>query len=217
MKRWFKILTGVVSVLFLGAAVLLVMMMRSMAPTKGEHIPAYIRPSKALVIVDIQEDFTGPGARKPYRDGNRILEVSNRLLAQAEAQGLPVVYIQNVMENSVIRMLAGNINVPGKPGTAMDRRLKQIPGAPTFTKNRSDAFSNPELDAFLRQKQVDEVVLVGLDAAYCINATALGAVNRGYRVTLIPEGIATESGKPMAFFIERWRQAGAIVQATPDL
>jgi len=217
MMRWAKILGAALCAVLLVAAALVVVMLRSMAPTRGEHIPAYAHPRTALLVVDIQEDYTGPQAKKPYRDGNRIVAASNRLLAQAETQTLPVVFIENVIGNPVIRRLAGNVNAPGAPGTATDRRLRHPLGARTFAKDRSDAFSNPELDAFLRQNQVDEVVLVGLDAAYCINATTRGALNRGYRVKLITEGIATESGKSVASLAEGWRQAGATVQAAPEL
>lgn len=212
-----KILLGVLGALLLTGAALALMMRSFLTPTRGMPIPAYTHPSRALLIVDIQEDYTGSEARKPYRDGARILGASNRLLAQAEAQGMPVAYVENVVENPVIRMLVGNVNAPGQPGTAMDRRLKRLAGAPTFTKNRPDAFSNPGLDAFLRERQVGEVIIVGLDAAYCLNATIHGALNRGYRVTVVPEGIATESRKPVASYLEQWRRAGVNVQVTLDL
>jgi len=212
-----KILLAVLGVLVLAGAALALLLRSFLVPTRGEPIPAYAHPSRVLLVVDIQEDYTGPEARKPYRDGARILGASNRLLAQAEAQGMPVAYVENVVDNPLIRRLVGNVNAPGQPGTAMDRRLKRLAGAPTFTKNRPDAFSNLALDAFLRERQVSEVVIVGLDAAYCINATIHGALNRGYGVTVIPEGIATESGKPVASYLERWRRVGVNVQVTPDL
>ncbi len=217
MHGWVKLLALALGGLVLAGLALVFLMRSYLTPTRGARIPAYAHPSRALLVVDIQEDYTGPEARKPYRDGARILEASNRLLAQAEARKMPVAYVQNVVDNPLIRRLIGNVNAPGQPGTAMDRRLKRLAGAPTFPKKRPDAFSNPDLDAFLRQNQVDEVVIVGLDAAYCINATIQGALNRGYRVTVVPEGIATESRKPVASYLEHWRRAGANVQAAPSL
>ncbi len=181
-------------------------------PTSGPRIDTYAAPRTALIVIDIQEDFTGPQAKKRYRDGDRIIAASNNLLNQARKKGMPVVYIENVIDNPLIRLLAGGVNAPNAPGTATDRRLLQIPGAGTFTKNRADAFSNPALDAFLRRNQVNTVLLTGLDAAYCVNATAKGALNRGYRVTLFPEGIATESGKNIDRLIKEWREAGAEVK-----
>jgi len=76
----------------------------------------------------------------------------------------------------------------------MDRRLTQVSWARTFTKKQSDAFLSPAFDSFLREQQ-GRLLLVGLDGAYCVDATARGALNRGYRVTLFPAAISTESGK----------------------
>lgn len=189
----------------------------SMRPTTGPRIAKYPAPRAALLIIDIQEDYTGPQARKPYRDGDRIVRVSNALLAQARPKGAVVVYVKNVIDNPVMSLFMGGINAPGAPGTEMDRRLVNVPGAMSFTKRRSDAFSNPELDAFLRENYVDHVILTGLDGAYCVNATAHGALNRGYRVTLFQDGIATESGKDMEKLAKGWREAGAQVKAGTEM
>jgi nicotinamidase-related amidase len=211
MKRWIKILLWALGAVFVLMAVLFAVILKSMGPTSGPRIEAYADPRTALLIVDLQEDYTGPQPKKRYKDGDRIVAVSNALLEQAQAKGTPVVYIKNVIDNPVLAAFAGGINAPGSPGTEMDRRLRKVPGARTFTKNRPDAFSNPELDAFLRENHVDHVLLTGLDAAYCVNATARGGLNRGYKVTIILEGIATESGKNIEHLAQGWREAGARV------
>ena len=43
------------------------------------------------------------------------------------------------------------------------------------------------LDDWLRENDVDEVVVVGLAADYCVRATALDAVAAGYTTAVIPE------------------------------
>ena len=184
-----------------------------MRPTKGPRIGKYAAPRAALLIIDIQEDYTGPQAKKRFRDGDRIVRVSNALLAQAQAKGTVVIYIKNVIDNPIVSVFTGGLNAPDSPGTEMDSRLIRVPGAMTFTKSRSDAFSNLELDAHLRENRVDQLLLTGLDGAYCVNATARGALNRGYRVTLFQEGIATESSKSIEKLAQSWREAGAQVKA----
>lgn len=184
-----------------------------MQPTTGTRIETYPAPRTALLIIDIQEDYTGPHARKPYRDGDRIIEISNALLAEAQAKGVLVVYVQNVIDNPVMSLLRGGLNAVNEPGTEMDRRILKVPGAMTFSKNRSDAFSTPELDAYLRDNQVNHLLLTGLDGAYCVNATTRGALNRGYKVTLFQDGIATESGTTIEKLAQGWRKAGAQVKS----
>lgn len=211
MTRLTKNLLAALGGLVLGGAAFGGWMFHLMKPTTGPRIGGYPASRTALLVIDIQEDYTGPEAKKRFRDGDRILAVANTLLAQSESRDLVPVFIQNVVGNGFLRACMGGVNAPGAPGTAMDRRLTRVTGAVTFPKGRSDAFSNPDLDAFLRREQVDHLVLVGLDGAYCVNATARGALNRGYRVTLVTQGIATESGTSMDELARKWRQAGAEV------
>lgn len=216
MRRLKKILLWIIGVVLLVFITLGVLIFVSMQPTTGPRIASYKTPRTAVLIIDIQEDYTGPQAKKRYRDGDRIVAASNALLAQAQSKGAVVVYIENVFDGP-ITILTGGINAAGSPGVEMDRRLTRIPGARTFTKNRSDAFSSQELDAFLRESQVDHVILMGLDGAYCVNATARGALNRGYKVTLFPQGIATESSKSLDELARGWREAGAEVKPGTEM
>jgi len=64
-----------------------------------------------------------------------------------------------------------------------------------FTKRISDSFSNPQLDAFLIRNRVDELYLVGLDASYCVHKTALGALNRGYKVTVVDDAVLSRKAQ----------------------
>ena len=182
-------------------------------PTRGERIASYPSARTALVVIDIQEDYTGPQARKRFRDGDKIVAASNSLIAQARARGDLVVFIRNEIDNPVISTLFGGINAPGAPGTEMDRRLAQTPADRTFVKHQPDAFSSAQFDAFLREQQVDRLMIAGLDAAYCVNATTRGALNRGYTVTLYRAAIATESGKSIDDLARGWREAGAQVRS----
>jgi nicotinamidase-related amidase len=213
MTRWKKILFWVLGAVLVLVCALVAVFLKSMRPTTGPRIVAYTDPRTALIIVDIQKDYTGPQPKKRYKDGERIVAVSNALLEQAQAHGAIVVYIKNVIDNPVLSALTGGLNAPGSPGAEMDRRLRKVPGSRTFTKNRPDAFSNPELDTYLRENHVDHVLLTGLDAAYCVNATTRGGLNRGYKVTIFLEGIATESGKSIDHLAQGWREAGAQVKA----
>jgi nicotinamidase-related amidase len=213
MKRWKKIMLWLTVAPIVLLATVFALLYLNIRPTTGPEIEVYSTPRTALIVIDIQEDYTGPQAKKRYRDGDRIVAAANILLEQARQKGMPVVYIENVIDNPVIAFFAGGVNAPNAPGTEMDRRLLKIPGTRTFIKSRSDAFSNPDLDTFLRKNQVNRLLVTGLDAAYCVNATTKGALNRGYKVTLFPEAIATESGTSMDKLAKRWREAGAEVKS----
>lgn len=217
MQRMKRIMLWIGGPVILALVALLALVFLRMQPTMGPRIENYSSARTALLIIDIQEDYTGPHAKKPYRDADRLVEIANALLAQAREKGALVVYVQNVVDNPLMAFFMGGINAPGTLGTEMDRRLLQIPGGRTFAKNRSDAFSTPELDAYLRKNQVNRLLLIGLDGAYCVNATTRGALNRGYQVTLFLDGIATESGKPIEKLAQEWQKAGAQIKSGSEM
>jgi nicotinamidase-related amidase len=84
-----------------------------------------------------------------------------------------------------------------------------------FAKNRTDAFSNRQLEQFLIDRQVEEIFLVGLDAAFCVYYTALGALNRGYRVTVVTDAVLT--GRDMTRVLRRYREKGITVMNSRDV
>jgi nicotinamidase-related amidase len=87
----------------------------------------------------------------------------------------------------------------GSRGAALDPRLHVV-SPHYFAKARADALSSPALDAHLRARQVGRMVLAGVFADQCVYATARGALNRGYAVTLLADaiGAASESARRSA-------------------
>lgn len=214
MKRLKKTILWIVGIpvgAVIGFLTLLFLVAPASGPTKGPKIGTYTSPRTALLVIDLQEDYTGPGAKQHYRDADKLISVTNELIAEAQSKGTLVVFIENTFANPIFRVLAGGLNAPGAPGTEMDRRLIQIPGTRTFVKQASDAFSNPELETFLRNNQVNHVFIAGLDGVACVDATARGALNRGYEVTMIPKAIAIHGQRPMGKLVQGWLEAGATV------
>ena len=75
-----------------------------------------------------------------------------------------------------------------------------------FEKNRTDSFSNRQFEQLLIDRQVGELYLVGVDAAYCVYYTARGALNRGYKVTVVTDAVMSRHS--MAGVLERYRRNG---------
>ena len=190
------------------------MMFRSMfVATKGRNIAVYPNPHKALVVLDIQEGYSGTDARRPVTalPATGMIAAVNRLIDMAAESGVEVAYIRQVFSNNLFVRLHGGKRA-GK--VIIDRRVKVINGN-DFEKNRTDAFSNRQFEQLLIDKQVDELYLVGVDAAYCVYYTALGALNRGYRVTVITDAVA--SRHRMADVLERYRRKGIEVITSDQL
>ena len=166
-------------------------------PTTGEKISKYADPAKALLVIDVQEDYTGLKGKQPvpYKNAEIQIAIINRLIDKASKTGIKVVYIRHLYDNNLLTRLFIGRGIEGLPGTELDARINVI-NRNEFTKKLSDSFSNPQFEAFLIKNHVDELYLVGLDAAYCIYNTSMGALNRGYKVTVVDDAIMTQKNMP---------------------
>ena len=76
----------------------------------------------------------------------------------------------------------------GSPGTKIDSRLHIVTNL-LFPKHKMDAFFNPNLDIYLREKHIDHLYITGLDAVFCVDHTVKAALNRNYKITYITDAI----------------------------
>jgi nicotinamidase-related amidase len=196
------------------AAAGLIMLVRSMfMATKGRRIAAYPKPGRALVVLDIQEGYAGTGPGQPVTapPAGSLIGTVNRVIEKAALTGMEVAYFRQVFGSSLLVRLHGGKR---RGRVVIDRRVKVI-NDNDFEKNRTDAFSNRRFEQFLVDRQVNELYLAGVDAAYCVYYTALGALNRGYKVTVITD--AVRSRKDMAKVLEMYRRKGIALTTSVQL
>jgi nicotinamidase-related amidase len=190
------------------------MLVRSMfMATTGKKIAAYPDPRKALVVLDIQEGYSGTDSRQPVtsRPATGMIATVNRLIEKAAESGIEVAYIRQVFSNNLFVRLHGGRR---QGRVIIDRRILVINGN-DFAKNRTDAFSNRQFEQLLIDRHVNELYLVGVDAAFCVYYTALGALNRGYRVTVVTDAVMSRNS--MEDVLERYRRKGISVITSEQL
>ncbi len=202
LLSYLLIFLSIIALLVLTAAL---MMFRSMyVATRGRKIASYPNPQKALVVLDIQEGYSGTDSRRPDTapPAAGMIATVNRLIDLAAESGMEVAYIRQVFSNNLFVRLHGGRRAEK---VLVDRRIKII-NSNDFEKNRTDAFSNRQFEQLLLDRQVDTLYLTGVDAAYCVYYTALGALNRGYRVVVVTDAVASRNN--MADIMERYRRKG---------
>lgn len=206
-----------VLLLVLVVTALLYLLKSMFLATRGRNIAGYDKPQRALLVLDIQESGSRRGQVLQMPTGTpfgRMLETVNRMIELFEASGQEIAYVRQVFANCFLQRLHGGRIVAGQLQPVICRWVKVVNNN-DFAKNRTDAFSNKELEQFLIAHQVSDLYLVGLDAAYCVYYTARGARNRGYRVTVISDAVM--SGKPLAPVLDKYRRAGIAVQSSEQV
>lgn len=172
--------------------------------------------ARALLLLDFQCDFLSDQGRLPIARHQvaPVIAAANTAIAQARGAGIAIVAIGNEFRASdwLMNLLRRNAAIAGSRGAAWDDRVG-IEGAAYFSKSRGDAFSNPDLTAFLAQQSTEEVVLAGLYASACVTATARGALARGLSVRVLKAAVADSSDRRRAAALARLSRLGVQVSA----
>ncbi|AZO93740.1 nicotinamidase [Halocella sp. SP3-1] len=149
---------------------------------------------KALLIVDLQNDFC-PGGKLAVPEGGKVVPIINQLLDK-----FPLVLAsQDWHPVKTVHFDKWPVHcVRESEGAKLHPDLKRKKITKVFLKgtdNKDDGYSvfeatNDDLEGFLRGNNVEELYLTGLATEYCVKATAIDAVEKGFKVFVIREGVA---------------------------
>ncbi|MDG0817241.1 cysteine hydrolase family protein [Bdellovibrio svalbardensis] len=150
----------------------------------------------ALLVIDLQVCYLELNFSPEERE--RIVRVTNHNIAEAHRQGWTVIYIKHYFDSFFAKMFFKiffkGAGVRGTAKSVFDPRINII-NQNLFEKNTEDTFKSTNLDAFLKEHQIDELYITGLDGTACVNATSWGALQRNYKVNLIEDSIISVSPK----------------------
>ena len=137
----------------------------------------------ALLVIDVQKGLDEPslGARN-----NPDAEVNiARLLSEWRKHERLIVHIRHcsVEPHSPLR--------PELPGNAFKTQAQPLPGEQQFEKSVNSAFVGTGLEAFLRERDISSLVIVGLTTDHCVSASTRTAADLGFDVILVSDATAT--------------------------
>lgn len=133
---------------------------------------------RAVLVIDMQEGMADRiRAGRPTATPDAPERIA-ALLAQARATGTPVIHVlhDDPHPDSPFRK--------GKPGAEPMPCAVPFPGETVLWKQGSSAFHGTGLDAHLKATGIDELVVAGAVAAFCVTSTVRQASDLGYRVLL---------------------------------
>ena len=138
----------------------------------------------ALVIIDIQQDYFRDKLVIP--DGKIAVENAARLLAWARRGGLAVVHIQQQAMKP-----GGPLFAPDSSGIEFLPAVTPAAGELIVVKHFPSSFTQTDLQNKLRERNIDTLILCGLMTHMCVDTTARGALEYGYRVIIAHDACAT--------------------------
>ncbi len=186
------------------------------------------RRKQILIDIDTQKDFLLAGGKACIGNHRRVLAHIRRVMAWARSRNVPVISTAEVhpnhnnegqvrycldgtggqekicyslFNNRVSFAADGNTDLPRD----MLRRYKQV----ILHKRCVDPFDEPRIDRLLSEVRANEFILVGTSLEGAIEATALGLLQRGKKVTIVVDAVGSHNKREAKLALRKMETKGA--------
>ena len=158
----------------------------------------------ALLVIDFMQGYTQPGAPLYAPGVVSAVAESVELLAAARNHGVPIIHTN-------IRYHPGHFAdggmwvkkapvmkdmVEGNPLAAFCKEVEPQPGEVVLSKQYASAFFGTSLAPMLTTLGIDTLVIAGCSTSGCVRATAVDAVQHGFRCIVVRECVGDRHPAP---------------------
>ncbi|MGG1167547.1 cysteine hydrolase family protein [Bacillus mycoides] len=141
-----------------------------------------LKSCTAFLIIDVQVGSFEE--RKVLYNRTELLRVIQLLISKARSASAPIFYMKfNGKSGSSLRQ--------GTPGWEIHKSITPATGDVVLEKNHPDSFHKTSLRQELEMRNINRVVIAGIQSEICIDATCRRAYSLGYDVTLVKNGHST--------------------------
>jgi nicotinamidase-related amidase len=176
---------------------------------------SYDSATTAILLVDPYNDFLSEGGKiwprvKAIAEEVALMDHLREAVSAARARGLKIVFVPHhrwepgdyvSFDNATPYQLAGakgQIFAKDTWGGAFHYDFQPQPGDVVAHEHwGSSGFANTDLDLQLKQHGIRRIILIGMIANTCIEATGRFGMELGYHVTLVKDATAAFSHEAM--------------------
>jgi nicotinamidase/pyrazinamidase len=166
---------------------------------------------KALLIVDVQNDFCSGGSLE-VRDGDRIVPILNRYIERFTEAGMPILFTRDWHPARTAHFnsdgglwpphcVQGSDGAEFHPGLQLGSHSVILSKGMAVDEDSYSAFDAVDsrgllLGEVLRQAGIQRIYIGGLATDYCVKQTALDGLKQGFQVVLLQDGVAGVNLQP---------------------
>jgi nicotinamidase-related amidase len=150
----------------------------------------------ALLVIDFSCAFTGGTTEFPGGDFAAELAATQRLLQAARAQQVPIVFTTIAYAPDMHDAGLWAVKVPWLQACQLDSAMVEIdpvlarqPDEVVMVKKYPSAFFGTDLHAILQAAGVDTLLIAGCTTSVCVRATAIDAMQHGYRPLVVRQAV----------------------------
>ncbi|WP_409525889.1 cysteine hydrolase family protein [Nitrincola sp. MINF-07-Sa-05] len=133
----------------------------------------------ALIIIDMQQGMSTPEAGE--RNNPDAEQTIAKLLQSWRDRSAPVVHVRHISRTP------GSPFWPGQSGVEFQPALAPLDTEHVVEKNVPDAFTHSGLERWLRVRNINSLVIVGVSTNNSVESTARSAGNLGFDVIVVSD------------------------------
>jgi len=143
---------------------------------------------QALLVIDAQQALIeGDHAEKGVVEKENLIKNINTVIQKAVENEIEIVFIRDV-----------DVSKGEGPGFEVHQEINVPSGAVIFNKAATNSFYGTPLDAFLKERSVKHIVMMGCKTEYCMDTAVRTATVSGYDVTLVGDAHSTSDSNTLS-------------------
>lgn len=154
----------------------------------------------ALMIIDMIKGFTDPSMPLGAPLESQI-EAQRPLLELAHQRDIPVIFSTVIYEEEdikdagvwALKQSGARTLTAGSEAVKIDPRLGLRPKDIVLMKKYASCFYGTDLVARLNSRRIDTLIITGCTTSGCVRATAVDAVQNGFRPMVVREAVGDRS------------------------
>ncbi len=154
-------------------------------------------PRHAILVIDMLNDFVGEKAPLRCPGGETIIPDLQKLFKWVRARkddDIHLVHIQEAHRKHDADFRVRPVHaVKGTWGSDFIKELYPEGDEYIVPKRRHSAFAHTDLDLYLREENIDTVVVTGVWTNVCVRSSATDALANAYKVITLSDGCASKT------------------------
>lgn len=158
----------------------------------------------ALLIIDMLNDFLKEDGALYIGEGAQpAIKATSIALEKGRQKNWPVIYIcdQHLKDDAEFNLFPPHC-IKGTKGAAIITELAPQKEELIISKRRYSAFYGTELDLYLRERKIEELLVCGVCTNICVLYTTADARMRNYGVKIIKEATASFDNQAHQFALK---------------